>query len=68
MAMISALCISVKYFIPGIIVVWCLVAADGLPSECACPDLLMYGQAGPLCERDNGKSTGWRAHLALSSQ
>lgn len=44
------------------------VAADGLPSEFACPDLLMYGQARPLCERDNGKSTGWPALLALSSQ
>lgn len=44
------------------------VAADGLPSEFACPDLLMYGQARPLRERDNGKSTGWPELLALSSQ
>lgn len=43
-------------------------ASDGLPSESACPDLLMYGQARPLCERDNGKSTGWPELLALSSQ
>lgn len=45
-----------------------LVAADRWRWESGCPGLLMYGQAGPLCERDNGKSTGWPAPLALSWQ
>ena len=39
---------------------------DGHKSVCS--ELLMYGQAGPLCERHNGKSTGRPEPLALSSQ
>lgn len=63
---ISVLCVSLKYVIHGISVVWCWVAADIWPSECTRPVMLMYGQDGPLCERDNGKSTDWPAAPARS--
>lgn len=63
---ISVLCVSLKYVIRGISVVWCWVVADRWPSECARPVMLMYGQDGPLCERDNGKSTDWPAAPARS--